>query len=126
MTPERDVVVGLRAADPLELTQEVTMRPLFGDRRDAQPARVAPGAQVAVHDHPHEQLGYVLEGELALEIDGVEHRLHPGDAYRIAGGTPHGAWSDGTMRRPRRLAAGAGGLPAAERGGLRRHSPANG
>lgn len=95
MTPERDSVVGLRAADPLELAPGVTMRPLFGEGAMLNLLEFDPGARVPVHDHPHEQLGYVIEGELALEIDGVEHRLGPGDAYRIAGGTPHAAWADG-------------------------------
>ena len=95
MTPERGVAVGLRAAEPLELAPGVTMRPLFGEARCSACSSSTPGARVPVHDHPHEQLGYVLEGELVLEIDGVEHRLRPGDAYRIAGGTPHAAWSDG-------------------------------
>jgi unsaturated pyranuronate lyase len=95
MTAERGVVVGLRAAEALELAPGVTMRPLFGEGAMLNLLEFDPGARVPVHDHPHEQLGYVLEGELALEIDGVEHRLRPGDAYRIAGGTPHGARSDG-------------------------------
>ncbi len=56
---------------------------------------LAPGAHVPVHDHPHEQLGYVIEGVLLLEIDGVDHELHPGDAFRIDGGTPHSARSVG-------------------------------
>ena len=94
MTPERGVVVGLRAADPLELVPGVTMRPLFGEGAKLNLLEFSPGARVPVHDHAHEQLGYVLEGELVLEIDGVENRLRPGDAYRIAGGTPHVAWSD--------------------------------
>ena len=95
MTPERGAVVGLRAADPHELAPGVTMRPLFGDGAMLNLLEFEAGARVPVHDHPHEQLGYVLEGELGLEIDGVEHRLQPGHAYRIAGGTPHAAWSHG-------------------------------
>ena len=95
MAPDRGVVVGLRAADPHELAPGVTMRPLFGDGAMLNLLEFGAGARVPVHDHPHEQLGYVLEGELVLEIDGVEHRLRPGDAYRIAGETPHAAWSDG-------------------------------
>ncbi|HEX3289954.1 MAG TPA: cupin domain-containing protein [Gaiella sp.] len=95
MTPERGRVVGLRAADAYELAPGVTMRPLFGAGAMLNLLEFTRGARVPVHDHPHEQLGYVLEGELALEIDGVEHLLRPGDAYRIAGGTPHAAWSDG-------------------------------
>lgn len=95
MRPDRGVVVGLRGADAHELAPGVTMRPLFGEGAMLNLLEFAAGAQVPVHDHPHEQLGYVLEGELTLEIAGVEHRLRPGDAYRIAGGTPHAAWADG-------------------------------
>jgi quercetin dioxygenase-like cupin family protein len=95
MTPDRDVVVGLRGADAHELAPGVTMRPLFGEGAMLNLLEFAAGARVPAHDHPHEQLGYVLEGELTLEIDGVEHRLRPGDAYRIAGGTPHAASSEG-------------------------------
>jgi quercetin dioxygenase-like cupin family protein len=95
MAAEHDRVVGLRAAKSFELAPGVTMRPLFGEGAMLNLLEFEPGARVPVHDHPHEQLGYVLEGELALEIDGVEHRLRPGDAYRIAGGTPHAAWADG-------------------------------
>lgn len=54
-----------------------------------------PGARVPPHSHAHEQLGYVLEGGLALTIAGVEHSLGPGDAYEIPGGTEHAAWSKG-------------------------------
>jgi quercetin dioxygenase-like cupin family protein len=95
MSPERGEVVGLRTADALELAPGVTMRPLFGEGAMLNLLEFAPGARVPVHDHPHEQLGYVLEGELVLQIDGVENLLGAGDAYRIAGGTPHAAWSDG-------------------------------
>jgi quercetin dioxygenase-like cupin family protein len=88
-------VVGLLAAAPLELVQGVSMRPLFGEGAMLNLLEFEPGARVDLHDHQHEQLGYVLEGELVLAIDGVEHVLTPGDAYQIPGGTPHGAWSEG-------------------------------
>ena len=89
MTHECGVVVGLRAADPLELAPGVAMRPLFGEGAMLNLLEFGPGARVPVHDHPHEQLGYVLEGELALEIDGVEHRLGPGDVSAVP--TPRAA-----------------------------------
>lgn len=95
MAPDPSHVVGLRAAEPLELVPGVTMRPLFGQGAMLNLLVFEPGAKVPVHDHPHEQLGYVIEGVLRLEIDGVEHELHSGDAFRVAGGTPHAAWSDG-------------------------------
>jgi quercetin dioxygenase-like cupin family protein len=91
----RGLVVSLRESEPLELAPGVTMRPLFGDGAMLNLLEFEPGAEVAAHAHPHEQLGHVLEGELALVIDGVEHLLRPGDAYQIPGGVEHAARSAG-------------------------------
>ena len=88
-------VVPLREAEPLELAAGVTMRPLFGDGAMLNLLEFEPGAAVPAHRHPHEQLGYVLEGRLALSIDGSEHVLGPGDAYQIPGGVEHAARSEG-------------------------------
>ena len=84
----------LREAAPHELAEGVTMRPLFGHAAMLNLIEFEPRARVPVHSHPHEQLGYVLEGTLVLEIAGVEHRLPPGHAYAIEGGVEHAAWSD--------------------------------
>jgi quercetin dioxygenase-like cupin family protein len=85
----------LAAAAPHPLAAGVTMRPLFGEGAMLNLLEFEPGARVPPHDHPHEQLGYVIEGELVLTIDGVEHRLVPGTAYAIPGGVEHAAWSPG-------------------------------
>ncbi|HEX5501216.1 MAG TPA: cupin domain-containing protein [Thermomicrobiales bacterium] len=47
------------------------------------------GGEVPLHDHPHEQVGYVLEGSIVMTIGGEERHLHPGDAYTIPGGVAH-------------------------------------
>jgi len=49
------------------------------------------GAEVPEHAHPHEQVVNMLEGELALTVDGTEHVLHAGDVVAIAGGVRHAA-----------------------------------
>jgi quercetin dioxygenase-like cupin family protein len=85
----------LREAAPHALVDGVTMRPLFGDGAMLNLLEFEPGARVPPHDHHHEQLGYVIEGELLLTIDGVEHRLGPGAAYTIPGGVEHSARSEG-------------------------------
>jgi quercetin dioxygenase-like cupin family protein len=92
---ERGTVVALAGAVPLELAPGVTMRPLFGEGAMLNLLEFEPGARVETHQHPHEQLGYVLEGTLVLAIDGVEHTLAPGGGYQIPGDTPHSAWSEG-------------------------------
>lgn len=88
-------VTVLREAPPHELVPGVTMRPLFGDGAQLNLLEFEPGGRVSRHEHPHEQLGYVLEGELTLEIDRVEHVLGPGSAFQIPGGVEHAAWSEG-------------------------------
>jgi quercetin dioxygenase-like cupin family protein len=85
----------LREAAPHTLVEGVTMRPLFGDGAMLNLLEFEPGAHVPPHDHHHEQLGYVVDGELVLTIGGIEHRLSPGAAYAIPGGVEHAAWSEG-------------------------------
>jgi transcriptional regulator with XRE-family HTH domain len=40
--------------------------------------------------HEGEELGYVLEGELDLNVDGVEYHLMPGDSFFFPSRMPHG------------------------------------
>jgi len=87
-------VADLRAQGWLELAPGVRMSPLFGEGAMLNLLDFEPGAVVPEHSHPHEQLGIVVEGELVLKIDGVEHRLAPGHAYQIPGGVPHAAWTE--------------------------------
>ena len=47
------------------------------------------GATVPTHQHPHEQFGLLLEGEVDFTIDGERKHLVPGDYYTIPGNTPH-------------------------------------
>lgn len=42
------------------------------------------------HDHPHEQVSYVAEGEFRLFIEGAgEQELQEGDMFAIPSGIPH-------------------------------------
>lgn len=88
-------VESLYEAEGLELVRGVRMKPFFGDGAMLNLLEFEPGARVPAHDHPHEQLGLVVEGELVLQIDGVEHELRPGDAYHVPGGVEHAAWTTG-------------------------------
>jgi quercetin dioxygenase-like cupin family protein len=58
-----------------------------------------PGVVTATHSHPHEQLVYVLEGEVVFEIDGKRETLRAGDARAIAGGVRHGAWTEASAAK---------------------------
>ncbi len=48
------------------------------------------GKRTPLHLHPdHDELAYVLEGEILLHIDGVEHKVGPGTVVWIPRGAPH-------------------------------------
>lgn len=41
------------------------------------------------HDHPHEQVSYVAEGEILFFLDGVPTKLGPGDMFTVPPNIPH-------------------------------------
>jgi quercetin dioxygenase-like cupin family protein len=51
------------------------------------------GVQVPLHTHPHEQIGYVVNGEVRMTVDGVDSLLGSGDSYCIPGDVPHSAFT---------------------------------
>ncbi|SDF97562.1 cupin domain-containing protein [Terriglobus roseus] len=53
--------------------------------------RMEPGWVGAAHSHPHEQLIYILSGEIALVVDGETYLLHAGDSVMVPGGVVHQA-----------------------------------
>lgn len=60
-------------------------------------AEVAAGMETGKHTHPGEEMGYVQEGEMVLEIDGKPVRtLKAGDTYFIEAGQAHNAKATGT------------------------------
>jgi len=73
------------------LVEGISARFVTGSRIMFSFVHLAPGAIMPDHHHPHEQLGYVLEGSLLLNIAGDERTLQPGDAYTIPGDVTHRA-----------------------------------
>jgi unsaturated pyranuronate lyase len=49
------------------------------------------GSHLPEHQHPHEQLTYVLRGRLQFLVAGVVRKVSSGQSICIAGGTPHAA-----------------------------------
>ena len=50
-----------------------------------------PGAVIPEHDHPHEQITYVVQGALRFTLDGETRVLRAGDGVCCPPGVPHGA-----------------------------------
>lgn len=53
--------------------------------------RLAKGAILPRHQHPHEQTGYLVAGRLELTIGHFRHDLGPGDSWCIPGQVEHSA-----------------------------------
>ena len=73
------------------LREGVTARFIVGGRMMMSFVHLAPGGEVPLHDHPHEQIGHMVEGTMYLTIGTEERLIRPGDAYTIPGGVPHRA-----------------------------------
>jgi quercetin dioxygenase-like cupin family protein len=48
---------------------------------------------IPIHNHPHEQVGYVVEGRVIMTIAGQETELRKGDSYCALSNQPHGAYT---------------------------------
>lgn len=50
-----------------------------------------PNAVIPAHEHPHEQITYILEGEMEFTLDQETQRLSAGEGVCIPSGVRHGA-----------------------------------
>ena len=50
---------------------------------------LAAGAIVPVHQHPHDQITYILSGRAECTVGGETRTLEPGACVLTPGGTPH-------------------------------------
>jgi quercetin dioxygenase-like cupin family protein len=67
----------------------VEIRTTAGANMMLSVVRLEPESVVLDHAHPHEQMGYLLEGRLEFTVGGVTRVLGPGDMWRIPGGVMH-------------------------------------
>jgi quercetin dioxygenase-like cupin family protein len=78
---------------------ELQRHDLATPEREAVLARgeFAPGAAVPRHTHPGDEVGYVLEGEVTIELDGKPPlKLKAGDSFFVPAGQVHFASNTGT------------------------------
>lgn len=66
-----------------------------GESMSIQHFRIEAGASVGVHDHHHEQLGFLIAGELDFTAAEETVRVTAGDSYAIPSDEPHGVENTG-------------------------------
>ena len=67
----------------------VFIKSITGENAQLTFIQLEPG-EMTSHHHPHEQMGYILSGQVELTVDGNTKVLGPGDAYYIPGNVQHG------------------------------------
>lgn len=83
--------INRQACTPREVFPGVVIRAFSGAQMTLARVELAPGAVVPEHSHPHEQVGYLVEGELEFTIAGQTERLQAGQMWCIPGGVAHRA-----------------------------------
>ena len=81
--------MSLASAKAFRLADGVTAKALFGEGAMLNLVELEPDAVVALHSHPHEQLGIILSGSMTLVVDGADHVLEEMDAYTLPGNVEH-------------------------------------
>lgn len=75
----------------IQLIDGILARTFWGEQMLMAVVDLEPNAYLPRHDHVHEQVGVVIEGELTLTIGDETRTVKPGEIYIIPGGTEHEA-----------------------------------
>jgi quercetin dioxygenase-like cupin family protein len=76
---------------PKELMEGITGYYAHGKNMSFGLVEITAGTIMPVHQHVHEQITYVLEGQLEMEIDNVIYLLTAGSYHIIPSNVLHGA-----------------------------------
>ncbi len=80
---------------PFDAAPGITMQSFSGGALMANWVTIEPDRAIPVHQHPHEQIGVILEGGMELTIGDETRTLRPGDAYSVPPHLPHGGRATG-------------------------------
>ncbi len=81
----------IKSIKPKELVPGITGYYAHGDSMTFGCVELEAGSSVPMHQHMHEQITYIIEGELDMMIGGQTCSLTAGMYYVIPSNTPHSA-----------------------------------
>jgi quercetin dioxygenase-like cupin family protein len=77
----------VETSEPVENVRAAYL--IEGDQMSCQHFEMGPGAVIPEHDHPHEQIGFVYEGEITLFVGDDERTVGSGEGFFLPGGESH-------------------------------------
>lgn len=85
-------VIKASDVEPVEMVPGVWRRTLsWGERLMIVHVILEEGAVVPAHRHPNEQITYIVEGELSMDVEGRTYVLVAGDSLQFPADVEHGA-----------------------------------
>lgn len=83
-------IVPLGLVPPEEKPKGVWTRPLASSEKVMLfETRFEAGCERPMHAHPHDQVGFVVRGEIEVVWGGQAYACREGDSFAIPGGQPH-------------------------------------
>ena len=73
------------------ILEGVTLRAVHGDKTMITFFEFEPGAVIPSHKHPHEQITYIIEGEIEFALEGQSMVLKAGDGVVVKSNQEHSA-----------------------------------
>lgn len=74
------------------VSDKITRRVVGGDKAMMVWWSVKAGAHAKAHNHPHEQIFWMLKGKMEFRLGDERRVCGPGDIAVIPGGVEHEAW----------------------------------
>jgi quercetin dioxygenase-like cupin family protein len=74
---------------PLDGIQRKTL--VHGESTLMTEFKLRKGSSIPLHNHPQEQIGYLISGQIAFLVGSEKIVCNPGDSWCFAGGEEHGA-----------------------------------
>jgi quercetin dioxygenase-like cupin family protein len=81
----------LKNQPPKNLAHGLTGYYAHGTQMTLGIVEIKAGSDLPLHSHPHEQITYILEGQLNMSIGGQQYELSAGMFHVIPSNIPHGA-----------------------------------
>jgi len=82
----------LRDLPEEQVTDKITRRMLSGEKEMVVWWSMKAGAHAAAHQHPNEQIFWVISGRMEFRLGGERRTCGPGDLGLIPAGVEHEAW----------------------------------
>ncbi len=74
-----------------KLLEGISLKSVSGENTMMTFFEFGPNAVIPTHKHPHEQITYVIEGEIEFRLEGETRVLKAGDGVVIAANQEHSA-----------------------------------